>query len=43
MIVVDTGVLRAVADADDRWHAASKALLARYPSNELILPAPVKS
>ena len=41
MIVVDTGVLLAVADADDRWHAASQALLASYPSSELILPAPV--
>ena len=26
MIVVDTGVLLAVADADDRWHTASKSL-----------------
>lgn len=41
MIVVDTGVLLAVADADDRWHAASTELLASYPSNQLILPAPV--
>jgi uncharacterized protein len=41
MIVVDTGVLLAVADADDRWHTASKALLDSYPSSELILPAPV--
>jgi predicted nucleic acid-binding protein len=30
MIVVDTGVLLAVADEDDRWHAVSKALLASY-------------
>lgn len=41
MIVVDTGVLLAVADADDRWHAASTALLASYRSDQLILPAPV--
>jgi uncharacterized protein len=34
-------VLLAVADADDRWHAASTELLASYPSNQLILPAPV--
>ena len=38
MIVVDTGVLLAVADADDRWHTSSTALLASYPSNQLILP-----
>jgi hypothetical protein len=41
MIVVDTGVLLAVADADDRWHTASTELLASYPSDQLILPAPV--
>ena len=41
MIVVDTGVLLAVADADDRWHTASTELLASYPSNKLNLPAPV--
>ncbi len=41
MIVVDTGVLLAVADGDDRWHTASKSLLDSYPSSELILPAPV--
>lgn len=41
MIVVDTGVLLAVADADDRWHTATTELLASYPSNQLILPAPV--
>ncbi len=41
MIVVDTGVLLAVADADDRWHLASTTLLASYPSSQLILPAPV--
>lgn len=41
MIVVDTGVILAVADADDRWHPASTALLANYPSSQLILPAPV--
>ncbi len=39
MIVVDTGVLLAVADQDDRWHIASKALLDSYPSSQLILPA----
>jgi uncharacterized protein len=41
MIVVDTGVLLTVADADDRWHIASKSLLDSYPSSELILPAAV--
>ncbi len=41
MIVVDTGVLLAIADADDLWHTACAALLAGYPSSELILPAPV--
>lgn len=41
MIVVDTGVLLAVADADDRWHDTSTKLLASYPSDQLILPAPV--
>ena len=41
MIVVDTGVLLAVADADDHWHPASTALLASYQSSPLILPAPV--
>lgn len=41
MIVVDTGVLLAVADADDRWHTASTELLASNPSEQLILPAPV--
>jgi predicted nucleic acid-binding protein len=41
MIVVDTGVLLAIADADDRWHPASTALLANYPSSQLILPDPV--
>jgi len=40
MIVIDTGVLLAVADQDDRWHAASKALLNGYPSSQLILPCP---
>ena len=34
-------MLLAVADADDRWHSASTALLANYPSSQLILPAPV--
>jgi uncharacterized protein len=41
MIVVDTGVLLAVADADDLWHIASTELPASYPSNLFILPAPV--
>jgi predicted nucleic acid-binding protein len=41
MIVVDTGVLLAVADADDGWHTASTTLLTSYPSDQLILPAPV--
>ena len=41
MIVVDTGVLLAVADADDRWHRASTELLASLPSDQLIVPAPV--
>jgi uncharacterized protein len=41
MIVVDTGVLLAVADEDDRWHRAGVSLLETYRSDELILPAPV--
>ena len=41
MIVVDTGVLLAVADADDRWHRASTELRASLPSDQLIVPAPV--
>jgi uncharacterized protein len=41
VIVLDTGVLLAVADADDRWHGASTELLSGYPSRHLILPAPV--
>lgn len=41
MIVIDTGVLLAVADHDDRWHTASTTMLASYPSSQLILPAPV--
>ena len=34
MIVVDTGVLLAVADQDDRWHIASQALLDRGVQGE---------
>ena len=41
MIVVDTGVLLAVADSDDRWHTRCQALLEQYPSAQLALPAPV--
>ena len=41
MIVVDTGVLLAVADQDDRWHQPSLDLLASYRSDQLIRPAPV--
>jgi predicted nucleic acid-binding protein len=38
MIVVDTGVLLAVADEDDRWHHAGLSLLEAYRSDELICP-----
>lgn len=41
MTVADTGVLLAVADHDDRWHQSSSVLLDSYPSEDLILPAPV--
>ncbi len=41
MIVVDTGVILAVADVDDRWHIPCVELFAGYRSSELILPAPV--
>ena len=41
MIVLDTGVLLAVADRDDRWHQRSMDLLNHLDSAELLLPAPV--
>jgi hypothetical protein len=41
MLVVDTGVLFAVADAADQDHAASDELLASRPARELLVPTPV--
>lgn len=40
-VVVDTGVLIAAADADDRWHERAADLLTNRHSEELLLPAPV--
>lgn len=40
MIVVDTGVIFAVADADDHDHVACDELLAAHPG-ELAVPTPV--
>lgn len=41
MIVVDTGVLLAVADGDDADHDRCEPLLGSYPPGELIVPTPV--
>lgn len=41
MLVVDTGVLYAVADASDADHDACDALLAGEPADELMVPVPV--
>lgn len=41
MIVVDTGVLYAVADSDDPDHEASDHLLALHPADELLVPTTV--
>lgn len=41
MIIVDTGVLFATADADDEAHEASTAILAERHRDELVVPAPV--
>lgn len=41
MVIVDTGVLFAVADAADGDHDVCDDLLAEYPSSELIVPTPV--
>lgn len=41
MLVVDTGVIYAVADGDDRDHDACDALLASYPASDLLVPTPV--
>lgn len=41
MIVVDTGVLFAIADADDEMHGPCAALLARYQRDDLVVPIPV--
>lgn len=40
-VVVDTGVLLAAADADDRWHDAASTLLEERPADELRLPVTV--
>lgn len=39
--MVDTGVLLAAADADDRWHVEARELLEGRSANELVLPVPV--
>lgn len=39
-IVLDTGVLYAYYDADDRWHEASRDLLAAEPGG-LVVPSPI--
>ena len=41
MIVVDTGVLYAVADRDDPDHDGSEQALADRPPEALLVPAPV--
>lgn len=41
MIVVDTGVLFAAADADDEMHEPCAALLASHGRDELVVPIPV--
>ena len=41
MLIVDTGVIFAVADRDDRDHAACDELLAAYPASDLLVPTPV--
>jgi predicted nucleic acid-binding protein len=41
LVVVDTGVLLAAADADDAWHDRAATLLEARPADELVLPAPV--
>lgn len=40
MIIVDTGILVAVANRADRWHQRATALL-RARRHEMIVPAPV--
>ena len=40
-IVVDTGVLLAAADADDRWHDEARKILEERPAVELVVPIPV--
>lgn len=40
-VVVDTGVLLAAADADDRWNDRAADVLTTRRANELIVPAPV--
>jgi predicted nucleic acid-binding protein len=41
VIILDTGVVLAAADADDRHHASAVALLNGLSGDELVLPAPV--
>ena len=40
-IVIDTGVLLAAADADDRWHTQAGIILEARAADELVLPVPV--
>ena len=39
-VIVDTGVLLAAADRDDRWHEAARTLLESRSAAELLLPTP---
>lgn len=41
MIVVDTGVVYAVADRDDGDHQACDDLLSSHPASDLLIPTPV--
>jgi predicted nucleic acid-binding protein len=41
MLVVDTGVIFAVADRDDRDHRVCDELLASLPASDLLVPTPV--
>lgn len=41
LVVVDTGVLLAAADADDRWHTQASEILEERPASGLVLPVPV--
>lgn len=40
-VVVDTGVVLAAADADDRWHDQASSVLEDRSADQLVLPGPV--